>query len=159
MRVRGKVSSTALMREMGRVDQLRKWLGEAEETQVILDTIEGETQALEMLDIIVDEWESDKGNAEKCRARATRIEQRADKTRYLAQAILERIGVNKLERAAYTMSVGAGVPSVIITDDKVIPRHLMAPDKTAIKSALSKGENVPGCTLNNVPPVLRIRTK
>lgn len=159
MRVKGKLSPTVIMREMARVDQLRKWLGEAEETQVILDTIEGESQALEMLDIVVDEWESDKGLAEKTRERAARIERRADKGRYLAQAIIEKIGVSKLERPGYTASIGSGVPSVVVTDDSIIPRHLMAPDKMAIKAALSKGENVPGCTLNNMPPVLRIRTK
>lgn len=153
-----KPSPTALMREMAKVDQLRHWLGEAEETQVIIDTIEGETQALEMLDIIVEEWESDVGHAEKAKARADRIKRRADKSRHLAQAIMEKIGATKLERPGYTATIGKGVPSLVITDDSIIPRKLMAPDKTAIKAALVKGENIPGCSLNNVPPVLRIKT-
>ena len=156
---KAKPSPTMLMREMARVDQLRAWLGEAADAQLLLDTIEGETQALEMLDVVIDEWESDKGHAEKAKARAQRIEKRAERGRFLAQAIMEKIGQQKLVRPGYTATIAKGTPSVHVTDAAVVPRKFLAPDKLAIRSALCDGENVPGCTLNNVPPVLRISTK
>lgn len=156
---KSKVSPTALMREMSKVSQIRSWLGEDRDIESVLATIESESDALEKLDLIVDEWESDRTIAQKAKERAARIERRADKGRYIAQAIMEQIGVSKLERPGYTASIGAGVPSLIVTDADRIPRQYMAPDKAGIKAVLLKGQEVPGCTLNNVPPVLRIRTK
>lgn len=160
MKARHKLPSPgALMYDMAKVDQIRAWLGEARDVESVLATIESETDALEKLDIIVDEWESDKTNAEKGRARAIRIEARANKAKFLAQQIMEKFGVAKLERPAYTATIGQGVPSLVITDEKRIPPRLMRPDKDAIKAELKGGKEVPGCSLNNSPPTLRITMK
>lgn len=156
---KARPSPTALMREMSRVDQLKMWLGEAAEAQLILDTIEGETQALEMLDLIVECVIADKKLSEGAAARALRFKTRADKGRFLAQAVMEKIGASKLERPIYTAAITKGVPSLHITDDTRIPRQYMSPNKTSIKAALVKGEDIPGCTLNNVPTTLRITSK
>ena len=48
----GEPSGLALVRELYKIDQLRELLGQDAEPQLILDVIEGETNALELLDEI-----------------------------------------------------------------------------------------------------------
>lgn len=151
-------SPTALMREMALVDQIKMFLGEAADAQLLIDTIEGETQALEYLDLVIECFNGDKKNADDAYARGQRFAKRVERSRILAQQIMEKIGSAKIERSGYTASLGAGPPSVKITDEARIPRQYMAPEKNAIKKALKAGEAVPGATLNNAPTILRITT-
>jgi hypothetical protein len=150
-------SPTRVMLEMAKVDQIRKWLGEARDAESILATIESETDAIETLDLVVDALMSDKDMSDRAYARGKRMKERSDKGRFLALQIMEKFGTAKIERSDYTASIGSGIPSVVINDDAIIPRRFLSPDKDAIRAALKQGENVPGATLNNAPTVLRIK--
>jgi Siphovirus Gp157 len=150
-------SPTSIMLEMAKVDQIKEILGETRDAESILASIESETDALEKLDVIVECVMSDKDRSDKASRRAKRLKERAAFGRFVVMQIMEKFGTSKIERAEYTASIGAGVPSVVISDDTIIPRRFLSPDKDAIQAALKQGENVPGATLNNAPPVLRIR--
>jgi hypothetical protein len=62
-----------------------------------------------------------------------------------------------------TVSVRAGSPRVIVTDETMVPEDLcrisISPDKKAIKERIDAGEAVPGAVLSNSEPSLTIRTK
>lgn len=152
-------SPTSLMVAMSRVDQLKQLLGESPDPKLVLDTIEGETQTFELLDALCELALADKKVGEEAADRAKRLKQRAEKWRGIARQVMDRIGLPKLERPVYTISFSAGTPSLVITDTSRIPRELMAPDKDAIKAAIKAGREIPGCTLNNSPPVMRISGK
>lgn len=154
----------AIERAMSLAMQLREMLktesGELDE-QLFADTIEGETDVMELLDRII-EWSiADRLLADTAKTRAKRLETRAEKARDLAQRMLEELGLDRLERATYTASIAAGPPSVVIEDpDEVPPAYLRTvPDKERIKRVLKAGEPVPGALLSNERPVLRILTR
>ena len=83
--------------------------------------------------------------------------------RALAFKVLMQAGVKKLELAAATLSIRAGQPRVIITDEARLPpdciRTRTEPDKIAIKEHLARGEPVAGAELSNSPPTLAVRVK
>lgn len=57
-----------------------------------------------------------------------------------------------------TVSVGAGSPKLLITDESALPFDLLEvvskPNRAAIKEALKAGRNVEGATLGNAEPHL-----
>lgn len=151
-----------LEHEMSAVDQIRAFLGSDDENVTLrLDSIEGQTQALELLDVMLEGVLAVELVAEKARLRAQRLERRGDTLRAKVLQVLEKIGVKKLERPIATVSIAKGVGSVHITDDAAIPLHYLrtSPDKALIKQALTDGTEVPGATLGNAPPTLRISTR
>lgn len=159
MKSRPKMPSpTALMLTMSKVAQVRAMLGEARDAESIMATIESETDAVEKLDLVVEVLLADKALSDQAYARGKRLKERAEFARIVAMQIMEQFGTSRIERAEYTASIGSGVPSVHITDENLIPRRLMTPDKDAIRSAIAKGEDVPGATIGNVQPRLTIRT-
>lgn len=78
---------------------------------------------------------------------------------------VDKKGNRSLVDAEFTLTLAAGKPSVIITDDMLIPRRLIEvttlrkPDKGAIRTALHAGEDVPGACLGNGNSTLTIRSK
>lgn len=154
----GPPQSLALAGELSKVDRLRELLGSDAEPQLILDTVEGETNALEMLDEIVQTIIADEAMRDYAEQRANRWKERADKRRAIVLQIMERIGSRSARRSLYTLSVTEGPKAVHITDDDQIPLgyQRISPDKAAIARALKEGKQVPGAQLNNGPPVLRI---
>lgn len=148
----------ALAGELSKIDKLLLLLGEDAEPQLILDTVEGETNALEMLDAIVETILADEGYIDIIKARITRLEARSNRRRAIVLEIMQRMGLRTAKRPMYTASVTDGPKSVHITDEKLIPMHLhrVAPDKVAIAKVLKDGGIVDGAQLNNAPPVLRI---
>lgn len=130
--------------------------------QLLADMIEGETDAMELLDRILETSIADKMLAEAAYARSKRLEERADRCRTLALSMLEEMGLTKVERAVYTASVADGPQSVVITSTAKIPADYwrQSPDKEAIKKALKdKPDAVPGAELSNPKPVLRVVTR
>lgn len=151
----------ALAGELSKIDHLRELLGSDAEPQLLLDTIEGETNLLEHLDEIVRAIIVDEGYAEIVRERIKRLETRAAKRRAVVLQIMERMSLKKAERPEYTLSVAAGVPSVHITHPDLISLgyQRMSPDKAAIARDLKQGIPVDGAQLSNAPPVLRISVR
>lgn len=125
-----------------------------------LDTLEGECDAMEIADYLIDVTMADDALVDAIKAqeralkdRRDRIEWRAAQKRKAMLDTLRAIGVKKLERPRATISLRAGSDRVEITDEAAVPSQLCAvktvtaPDKNAIKALLKAGEEIPGCIL------------
>jgi hypothetical protein len=100
---------------------------------------------------------------EDMQTRKQRYQRRAESMRATAFAIFDAIGRAKMELPDMTVTIRAGQPSVIVTDEDAIPdiyvRVERKPDKATILSALKSGLTVDGCELSNSVASLSIRTK
>lgn len=141
--------------------RLRALYGDNDE-DLILDTLEGQTDLVELIVQMerarqrderlvqgIKEW------AAELSTRQARIQARADKIRDLIMETMERSGRKKIEAPDFTISLRNVPPKVIVSDEDAIPdqylkvKTTVSPDKAAIKDALDRGEEVPGCSLSN----------
>jgi hypothetical protein len=126
---------------------------------LLLNTIEGESDVLEVLDRVVEAAIADKKLAEFARERARRIEARSDRAREIATRIVEALGVSPLERPVYTCSLTFPRKPLVTNADELPDTYIRhAPDMVAIGKALRAGETIPGAELKNPAPQLTIRT-
>jgi hypothetical protein len=157
------------------VDQARRDLAsllslhpELEEDDVLRqDMIEAETGALELIDKLVEAEREAKALGEGLDAAMARLEKRGDRfarrqivlRKYIMQ-IMEAANLRKVERPAATVAITPGRQKVVITDDNALPEDCVRikrePDKIRIASHLNRGDYIPGATLSNPEPVLRI---
>jgi hypothetical protein len=157
------------------VDQARRDLAsllslhpELEEDDVLRqDMIEGETNALELIDNLI-EMERVAASLEnslkfyilKMEERKHRFADRRIGLRRFIQQIMEAANLKKVERPAATVSIATGRPKVVIVDESQIPdaywRIKREVNKEAIATTLKALRDVPGTTLSNPEPVLRI---
>lgn len=125
-----------------------------------LDTLDGETDALDLADRLIAETLADdalaaaaKAQADALAERAKRIAERGQSKRRAMMLLMGAISVRKLERPRGTISLRAGSVRVHITDDDAVPTQLkrtktvVEPDKAAIKAQIEAGEAVPGAEL------------
>ena len=137
---------------------LRDMLGEGFDEATFLDTLDGETDALDMADALIrDMQEADamaaaaKAQADQLAARAKRMGDRSAAMKRGLGTLIEAMGVPKLERPAATVSRRKGSMSVQIVSPDDVPSQLCritrTPDKTAIKRQIEAGEDVPGARL------------
>lgn len=142
----------------------------ADDEDLRRDVIEGETDAFSVLTRIVRKHREAKAFGEAIKAerqaladRQERYGRRAMHLATLAARIMNAAGLTKAELPIATLSIRAGVPSVVITDEAAIPDDFCAlvrtPSKTAIKDALTNGQTVPGAMLSNGAPSIAIRVK
>lgn len=144
----------------------------ADDEDLYQDMIEGETDALDLLDEQIAAMQNDEALAEAIKAqenslkfRRERIEFRADARKKAALLVMNAAGLKKAERPRATISVRPGSVSVQITDEAEIPTQLMrekvtrAPDKAAIKAQLEAGETVPGAELVRGAETISVRVK
>lgn len=154
----------------GIAEQLRDMLGDDYDTVTFLDTLDGETDALDIADrLLTDMQEAEalaaatKAMADDYAARAKRIGARSTVIKRTLLTLLDAIGEKKLERPAGTISRRAGSVSVQITNADDVPRQLCrvtySPDKTAIKAQLESGETVPGAELVRGDDTVTVRVK
>jgi hypothetical protein len=141
---------------------------ELEEDDVLrLDMIEGETNALELIDLLIAAEREALSHEEKIKIlqerlaiRQARFANRRGAIRKYLMQLMEAAGLKKVERPAATVSIAAGRPKVVITDESLIYedfiRFRREPDKDKIGKALKGGEIIPGATLSNAESVLRI---
>jgi hypothetical protein len=143
---------------------------ELEEDDVLhVDMIEGNTKAFELLDELIRVERSAKilseateAEIERLKIRQGRFESRRAILRKYMMQLMEAANLKKAERPAATVSIAAGRPKVVITTDNVyeLPAEFIRVkrefDKEAIAKALKEGQTVPGATLSNSEPVLRI---
>ena len=136
-----------------------------------LDTIDGETNALDIADHLIAEIQHDaalvaalKAQEEAMSQRRARLENREKAKRRVAVELLEALGVKKLERPRATLTRAAGRARIDITDPDAIPsqlhnvREVKTPDTAAIKRLLEAGEDVPGAQLVRGGDSLTIRS-
>lgn len=146
-----------------------KQLGENDD-QLLIDTIEGETNALDAVDrILTAIGEAEQHQAvlklreEEMANRRQRFDARAQSLRKTLCAWMGDVGLAKIERPEATISVLAGKPSVTYSEDfgAALPaqylRTTTAPDKAAVRKAVLAGETIIGATLSNAQPTLTIR--
>jgi len=140
-----------------------------EEDQWLL-TLESETELHEFLARVIARMQDTDAKIEglgglivQLKARCDRFEQRSDAMRALALRVMNWAEVRKIELPQATLSIRAGQPKVIITDESSLPpdcvRVRTEPNKTAIKEQLERGEHVPGAELSNSEPTLAVRVK
>jgi hypothetical protein len=129
--------------------------------------VEGSTDAMDVLARIVAQAMEARIHADGCglmidslRKRAARLDRREDALRALAMRIMAAAGLTKAELACATVSIRAGTPKVVATDEDAIPDHFWRVkrelDKARLKEALKAGF-VPGAELSNAEPVLTMR--
>src|SRR6478609_292355 len=139
----------------------------AEDDVLRLDMIEGETTALDILDKLIQAEREAKVLQEGITAEMDRLSKRmwrfVDRQRlirkYIMQ-IMEAANLRKVERPAATVSIANGRPKVVIIDESLIPpayiRTKTEVDKESIGKTLKAMGEVPGATLSNPEPQLRI---
>jgi len=149
-------------------DMIRDMLGDDFDDATFWDTLDGETDAGEILDRLI--WlsqtdqhlaDSIKEHEAALKARRQRMEARVAAHKAAMLSVLDAAGEKKAERPCATVSRRSGSLSVRIVDEDSIPTQLCkivkSPDKTAIKKSLEAGEEVPGASLERGPDGITMR--
>lgn len=161
------------VREAEAVAKLRESIAQidADDEALLLDTIEGETSFLEVIDALLTRMTEGRvmvaglsSVADDLAARRARYERRIDADRALIEQALMIAELPKLERPTATLSLATRQPKVIIETEADIPATYWkqgAPtlDKKALGEALKAGASVPGACLSNAAPTLTARFK
>jgi len=145
-------------------------LWEEPNEQLLADSLAGQTDLNEALTQIVNRIHDDEDRLDtikirigKQRERHERIDRRVTAMRDLAFKLMQHANVPKIELALATLSVRAGTPKVVITDETALPesciRTKREPDRVAIKDFLTSGVSVPGASLSNAEPGLTIKDR
>lgn len=139
-----------------------------DDDDLLLGMIEGETDAGELLDDLL-EMEATAGahiiaNKERIAQlseRDARLARKQDAARAGMRKLLDATGLRKMERAAATVSIRAVPPKVEGDDITVLPESCVAvkysPDRKAIKAALESGETISGWRMTNGGETISVR--
>jgi hypothetical protein len=99
--------------------------------------------------------------AQETAVRAKRFRTRAEQLRGLLLAGMDALGERKIEGPDCTVSVRAGLPSVLITEEAAIPeeywRITREISKSRLKDDLKQGLVIPGAELSNGIPSIQVR--
>lgn len=129
-------------------------LGEAEDAELLTDTIEGQTQLFEVIDVVLERMLSAEVMIEgieaiesKLGARKTRYEQRLKSDRALLEQAMTIADLAKIERATATLTLSARAPSLSVTEESEIPAQFWKPgnptlDRKSLAAALKEREKV-----------------
>jgi hypothetical protein len=139
-------------------DQLRSDMIEGEtDTFEFLGKLEQKRQGAVAMSNAIGVWAAD------IRGRQERFERREEAMRKLMFSIMQTAHINKAELPEATLSIRAGTPKIIITNEAELPDQYCQlkriPDKLLIKNEIITGQVIPGAELSNAEPVLSIRTK
>lgn len=151
-------------------NSLRDMLGEDFEADVFMDTLDGETDAMDILGRLILDREEAKAHEAAAKAAAATFSGRAERMVMRQKAIaktmgrlLDAIGERKVSHPLGTVSRSNGVLSVEITDEASVPSQLCktikSPDKAAIRAALDAGESIPGAELRRGEPGVVVRVR
>jgi len=151
------------------VNHLRDMLGDEPDEQLLLDTLEGETDAFELVAKLLEGIERDEGDVNALdgqiadrRERRTRAEKRIDGRREAIMALMECAQLDKLPLPEATLSLRKVPPKPIVTDPEALPDALCkikrTPDMAAIKAAVINAP-LPGIAFDNGGLSLTIRRK
>ena len=139
--------------------------------ETVRDTLEGITDLHEMIAAIIRSALVDEAlqaglrtRIDDMRQRLTRLDERSAKKRQMALETMCEVGLKKLEQPDFTASARAGVPSLIIMSEGLVPETYWVPqppklDRQALLTDLKRGAEVPGTQLSNPQPTLAVRTK
>jgi hypothetical protein len=147
---------------------LRDMLGEDFDAATFWDTLDGETDALDLIGRLIRERVEADAMAEACKeaaatytTRKQRMEARAKAVNAALGAILDATGEAKVTHPLATVSRTKPRQSLDITDPDAIPSQLCkrVPDTAAVKAQLEAGEAVPGAALVMGEPGVMVRVK
>jgi hypothetical protein len=155
-----------LVREVA--ETVRNLLGDDIDQDILLTTLEGETDAMEFLDRLILSLADDEAIEAGCLDVMNRFRTRysAAQTRQVAKRLaigelLDAIGEKKIKRPSATVTRTSGRLSVNITDPSEIPSQLMvittSPDRATIKRLLDAGNTIPGAELVRGPDSIMVR--
>lgn len=166
------MSAVAQLRQQSReiaalAHQIRELCGD--DDLAFADTLDGETDAIRAASAVVRTIaameameEAAKGLSNRYGARAKDFADRAGRARSALLQFMGEIGEKSLILPEGTVTVKAGTRKVVgDPDPREMPpqfvriKHEL--DRAAVKSALERGETVPGCELSNATPALQIR--
>lgn len=136
----------------------------------LADTLEGATEITDTVARFIRDALNDETLAEALNARIkdmterrTRLSARADKRRAVALALMNTVGMTKLEQPDFTASARAVPPKVMVIDETEIPdtfcKITRSVDKLKLREALSNGASIPGASLGNGGQTLTVRTR
>lgn len=142
----------------------------ASDEQALIDTVEGETQAIDAIAALIRSAQEDKAMAKALKdmndereMRLERIRARAERREQAAYMLMSAIELRKLVQPDFTLSVRSTPWGVRIDYPEAVPdsfcRIKREPDKTAIKAEYAAGRDVPGVTKTNGGETLAIRVK
>jgi hypothetical protein len=130
--------------------------------EVLLSTLEGETDVLEVVKRLIRAALDAESMAAAANerigdiiVRRDRFKQRAESARETARQMLEALEVPKLVSEDFTVSLRAGPPKVIVTEPEKLADEFVrvtvtrSPDKPLIKAAFDAGREVEGAVLSN----------
>ena len=148
---------------------LRNMLGDDFDDQTFWDSLDGETDAADILDRLIWMTQQDqhhidalKEHEAALKLRRQRMEARVDANNAAMLSVLDAAGVAKVQRPCATLTRRNGSPSVVITDEDAVPSQLCqfrkVPDKKAIKAQIDAGETVPGAEIQIGPDGVTMRT-
>lgn len=137
---------------------------------LVADMIEGETDALEVADGLLERLTVIDSHIEALKIHETTIKERKarfnrgkDACRSGLLKLLEVAGLKKIERPLATFSRKRSVPALIEGSIDALPPELtrtkIEPDKTAIRQALERGQHIPGWALGNGGETISVRSK
>ena len=139
--------------------------------QTLADTVEGLTDLHEILTAIVRSALVDealatglKGRIAEMEDRLGRLQDRASKRRQIAKDIMVELDVKKLNAPDFTASIRAGMPALMVIDEKAVPSIYWEPreprlNRQELVTDLKQGAEITGVTLSNPEPVLSVRTR
>lgn len=134
------------------------------------DMIDGETDAKAVLSRVVSQMHEAKmmsaaiaKRISDLQPRQVSFDRRADAMRDLAMRIMDAANLRKMMLPEATLSVRTTPPSVVISDESLIPAQYkktkMEISRTALREALQAGVEIPGAALSNGGASLSVRTK
>lgn len=150
--------------------QLVADLGEDFDAATFWDTLDGETDAMDLIGRLIRERQeadafaaANKALATEYSARSARMAQRKAALTKALGAILDATGQTKVAHPLATVSRTKGRQSVEITDEASVPSQLCrivrSPDLVAIREQIEAGVDVPGAALRAGEPGLTVRVK
>lgn len=168
------MSQITLDFELTRFTALRRQIIEADpeiDETTLLDTLEGATNLYEAIGALVRSALDDeylvtglKARLGELKERLDRIQIRIDNKRQLALSTMEEAGIEKILEPDFTLSLRTTPPSVLVTDETVIPEWFWIPqpaklDKRSLLDTLKAGTAITGAELSNSRRSLSVRKK
>jgi hypothetical protein len=126
-------------------EQLR---AEGYDDEDVIASIESETDLLRTFDRVAERIDQDNRSAVIARARAKRLETRADRNTEFLDFLMRVIGnQTKLERPTATVFYRDNPVALVVEGEVPEAFKVLTPDKPAITKALKAGDDIPGCRL------------
>lgn len=150
--------------------QLADMLGEEFDAETFWDTLDGETDAMDIIGHLIRQREEAKAHAAASKALADEYTARRNRLEAKGKAIaralgdvLDATGQKKVQHPLGTVSRTSGRLSCKVFDEASIPSQLtvttVRPDTAAIKQQLEAGEGVPGAELVRGEDSIVVRVK